>query len=69
VKYNRFWMWLARRLPRRLVYACVMRVGVHATTGDYSWQIVPDLTLIDALKRWDSSMPLLPWTPPKLRGD
>jgi hypothetical protein len=35
-------------MPRRLVYACAMRVGVHATTGDYSWQIVPDLTFMDA---------------------
>jgi hypothetical protein len=40
-------------MPRRLVYACAMRVGVEATTGAYSWQTVPDLTFMDALKRWE----------------
>lgn len=62
-------LWLARRLPRRLVMWCAVLVGAHATSGEYSWQIVPELTFMDALKRWDSRTPVLPWTPPKLRGD
>lgn len=39
--------------PKRLVYFAAIRLGVNATTGKYSTQVVPDLTFMDALKRWD----------------
>lgn len=45
-------LWLAHRLPRRLVMWCAVRVGAHATCGDYSSQVVPELRFMDALKRW-----------------
>jgi hypothetical protein len=41
------------RLPRRLAYWCAIRVIAHATTGEYSNQVVPELTAMDALKRWE----------------
>lgn len=40
------------KLPKSIVYWCSIRLGVNATTGEYSNQIVPDLNFIDALKRW-----------------
>lgn len=46
-------LWLAYRLPRRLVMWCAVRVGAEATTGKYSDQVVPDLRFIEALKRFD----------------
>ncbi len=45
--------WLAWKLPRQLVLWCAIRVVAHATTGKFSNQVVPDLTAMDALKRWD----------------
>jgi hypothetical protein len=45
--------WVAWRLPRRLVMWCYFRVGAHATTGRYGNTIVPELTMMDAIKRWD----------------
>lgn len=50
---DQFYLWLARRLPRRLVMWCAVLVGANATQGVYSTQVVPDLTFMDALKRWD----------------
>ena len=47
-------MWIAWKLPKRVVYWCAIRVTAHATTGDYSHQIVPDLTAMDAVQRWDA---------------
>lgn len=44
---------IAWRLPRRLVMWCAIRVIAHATQGPYSGQVVPELTAMDALKRWD----------------
>lgn len=44
--------WLAWKLPRRLVYFCAIRLMVSATAGKYSGTVVPELTAIDALKRW-----------------
>ena len=45
-------MKLANWMPRRVAYWCAVRVNAHATTGKWSTQIVPELTAMDALKRW-----------------
>ena len=46
---------IAWALPRELVKWCAVRLMVHATVGEYSNQSVPDLTTMDALKRWEGS--------------
>ena len=51
-KIDRFWLWIAYRLPKGLAYWCAIRVGAHATTGEHSNQVVPELNFMDALKRW-----------------
>ncbi|MHA2066378.1 MAG: hypothetical protein ACXABY_18560 [Candidatus Thorarchaeota archaeon] len=50
---DRLCNWLARKLPKNLVYWCAIRVGAYATTGEYRNEIVPEVTMMDALKRWD----------------
>lgn len=52
VKYD-VGMKIVHALPKTLVYWAAIRLIVHATTGKYSSQIVPDLTAMDALKRWE----------------
>lgn len=52
---DKFWQWVANRLPKRLVYFCSIRLMAHATTGEYSSTITPRLTIIKALKRWESA--------------
>lgn len=48
-------IWFVWLLPRKIVYWSAIRVMVHATIPPlYGNQIVPDLTAMDALKRWDS---------------
>ena len=44
---------IAWMLPRRLVMWCAFRVGANATQGPHSNQIVPDLTFMDAMDRWN----------------
>jgi len=46
-------MFIAWRIPRKLVYWCAIRLGAHATQGQYGNQEVPALTFMDALKRWE----------------
>jgi len=46
-------IWIAWRLPKQIVYWCAIRVGANATQGKYSNQVVPDLAMMDALKRWN----------------
>lgn len=48
----RVWEWLAWKLPRELVYFCVIRVFAHATTGYFGNTVAPSVMLIDALDRW-----------------
>lgn len=45
--------WLAWHLPKRLVMWCGMRIGAHATQGQYSNQVVPELGFMDAMQRWE----------------
>lgn len=45
---------IAWHLPRKLVMWCAIRVIAHATTGIYSNQVVPELSAMDALQRWDN---------------
>ncbi len=40
-------------LPRGLVYWCGIRLMASATTGKYSGTVVPELTGMEALKRWE----------------
>jgi hypothetical protein len=49
---EKIWMWLAWRLPRRLVYWCAIRLGSYGTRI-YREQEVPALLFMDALQRWD----------------
>jgi len=42
---------IARRLPKRLIYACLIRVGEHAVSGD-RYKTVSDLKFMEALDRW-----------------
>ena len=56
-------MWLAWKLPRSLVYWCAVRVMAHATTVPdkplagvlRQCPIVPELSIIDALDRWEQA--------------
>lgn len=50
---DKFFQWLAWRMPRKLVYFCAIRLGAAATTGQYGDTEVPALLFTDALKRWD----------------
>lgn len=45
-------MKIAWAMPRWLVYWCSIRLIAHATQGEYSSQIVPDLGAMTALERW-----------------
>lgn len=46
---------IAWALPRKIVMWAYIRVVAHATTGKYGNTIVPELSAMDALKRWDES--------------
>ena len=49
---DKLWLWIAHKLPRGLVKWAAVRLMVNATVGEYSNQVVPDLTALDALRRW-----------------
>ena len=53
VMWERLKMSVAWHMPRWLVYWCAIRLNAHATTGQWGHQNVPELTALDALKRWD----------------
>jgi hypothetical protein len=48
-------MGIAFWLPRWLVRAAAIRLFAYATTGRYGATLVPELTAIEALKRWETS--------------
>jgi hypothetical protein len=48
---DRFWMWLAWKLPRRLAYWATVRVGADASFK-LPHQDVSSITIMSALQRW-----------------
>jgi hypothetical protein len=46
-------LWLARHLPKRLVYWCYIQVATYATTGKHGNTVVPELSMMDALQRYE----------------
>jgi hypothetical protein len=50
---ERLCMFIAWRLPKRVVLWGAIRLIAHATTGKYSSTVAPDLTAMDALRRWE----------------
>ncbi|WP_316200930.1 MULTISPECIES: hypothetical protein [unclassified Bradyrhizobium] len=45
-------MKLAWLLPRKVIYWATIRLGAHATQGQYSNQVVPELRFFEAIERW-----------------
>ncbi len=54
-KRSKRWLWLAHRMPKKLVYFCTIRLWAYATCGKYENTIVPKLTFMDALERWEDA--------------
>jgi hypothetical protein len=50
---DKVWMWLAWKLPRELVKWAAVRLMAHGTQGAYETTVVPELTCIEALNRWE----------------
>lgn len=50
---DKFRMWLAWRMPRRLVMWAAIRLMSHATTGKYGREEPDSVSIMTALKRWD----------------
>lgn len=50
---DNFYRWLAWRLPKYLVYWAAIRLIAFATSGKYGNTIVPELSAMDALDRWE----------------
>jgi hypothetical protein len=48
-------MWLAWRLPRRIAYWAAVRVGCHATQGEWGNESPTDLLQHVALQRWEKT--------------
>jgi hypothetical protein len=51
---EKFYRWLAWHLPRDVAYWATIRLGAYATAGPWRNQVVPNLTLMETLKRWES---------------
>lgn len=50
-----FYQKVASMLPRVIVYWAMVNVGAEVTTGKYENTVVPELTFMDALKRFDEA--------------
>lgn len=46
-------MWVAWHLPRKLVMRAYCRVGAYATTGKWSSTVTTEITMMEALRRWN----------------
>ncbi len=56
VKEVKFWYWIVNLLPKRIIYFCFMHVMAYSTTGKYGKTVVPDLSGMEAIKRYENAM-------------
>lgn len=53
IKEVDFWYWLVKWfIPKTVKYFCFMHIMVYSTTGKYEKTIIPELTGMDAIKRY-----------------
>lgn len=50
---DNFQCWVASKLPKWIVMRATVRLAVYATTGKYSNTVVPELTVMEAIRRWN----------------
>jgi len=50
---EKFMLWFVWKLPKSLIYWCMIRGIAYATSGKYGNTIVPELTAMDAIERFD----------------
>ena len=48
----RFYFFIARLLPKTLIYFIGLHIWQYTTTGQYSDTEVPGVTIDEALRRW-----------------
>ena len=53
-------MWLAWRLPKKLVYWCLQRAWAFATDKNYSDTVIHEVTMQTVIKRWEKESKI--WT-------
>ena len=49
---ERILMWIAWKVPKPLARWVFVRVAIFGTVGKYSSTVLPEPTIVDALKRW-----------------
>jgi hypothetical protein len=49
-------IWISWHLPKSVAYWCAIRVGSHATCGQYGTSSPTDLLFMDALDRWEKQL-------------
>ena len=55
VRKTNFMLWFVKRLPRKLVYWCGIVLLANGTAGKHGSTIVSELTVFDALDRWEKA--------------
>ena len=50
---EKFWLWLAFRLPKQLVWHAAIRLMAVASSGKWGATVVPELGGMDAIGRWE----------------
>ena len=50
---ERLVMWVAWHVPGWLAYWCFIRVAANATTGEWGGSVPHDVSIMEALRRWD----------------
>ena len=50
---EKFQMWFAHRMPRWLVYFCLIRGWAYATTGKFSKDDAVSIRMDDVVERWN----------------
>ncbi len=49
---EKLYNFIAQHLPKRIIYFALIRAWSNATTGEYSDQEIPAVTMVEVIDRW-----------------
>jgi hypothetical protein len=50
---DNFYLWFVWKLPHKLVYWCGIRLGAHASTGQWGADNITTVKFFEVLNRWE----------------
>ena len=50
---EKYWFWVSKKVPNKLVYFVLIRAWAYATCGKYGTTNATEITMDEVIRRWE----------------